>query len=301
MTAAIALRRTGVLIALLILTLFASLLVNGRVALGVGDALAAPAPCDASSGTAFFASAGEGTEFHEGDTWQGGTFTFIENDHHMFVREESTGDLVGRFPMGFLLGDVATIQFDRVIVITAIFWWDNDPNPGEAGWSFNGIAGPLTGNQAGACTPVHIVTDTVTIDAGGDSGGIDFWFQEAGQGCTPGYWKNHLSAWGPTGYSPSQTLESVFDVPDSLGLDSVTLQSALSFPGGPGTVGGARILLRAAVASLLNAAHPGVEFPWTAAQVISAVNTALASLDRATMLALASELDADNNLGCPLS
>jgi hypothetical protein len=84
-------------------------------------------------------------------------------------------------------------------------------------------------------------------------------------------------------------------------LGSASLLDALSFGGGPGALGGARILLRAAVASLLNAAHPDVNFPSTIAEVIADVNAALASGDRSTMLALAGALDADNNLGCPLN
>ena len=114
-------------------------------------------------------------------------------------------------------------------------------------------------------------------------------------GLTPGYWKNHPEAC--VGYSTNQTLESVFDVPDSLGLDNVTLMDALRFKGGPGVNGGAQILLRAAVAALLNAASPDVDYPRSTVQVISQVNTALASLDRDTMLDLASQLDAFNNLG----
>jgi hypothetical protein len=39
----------------------------------------------------------------------------------------------------------------------------------------------------------------------------------------------------------------------------------------------------------------------TRAQVIASVDAALASGDRDTMLILASALDADNNLGCPLN
>jgi hypothetical protein len=105
----------------------------------------------------------------------------------------------------------------------------------------------------------------------------------------------------PTGFSPNQTLESVFDVPDSLGLDNTTLLQALSFKGGSGTKGAAQILLRAAVAALLNSAHPDVDYPRTTAEVIAAVNAALASNDRSTMLTLAAQLDADNNLGCPLN
>ena len=70
------------------------------------------------------------------------------------------------------------------------------------------------------------------------------------------------------------------------------------FHGGKSEVGGARILLRAAVAALLNAAHPGIAYPLTPAEVISDVNTALASNDRATMLTLATTLDAANNQEC---
>lgn len=120
------------------------------------------------------------------------------------------------------------------------------------------------------------------------------------QGCTPGYWKNHLGAWGPTGFSPNATLESVFDVPDSFGLDSATLKQALGFPSGSGTLGGARILIRAGVASLLNSSHPDVNFTLTESQVITQVNAALASGTRNAMISLASQLDTDNNLGCPL-
>lgn len=122
------------------------------------------------------------------------------------------------------------------------------------------------------------------------------------QGCTPGYWKNHTDSWPPTGYSPGQTAGSVFSAASAFpSLAGKTLLQTLEGGGGPGTLGGARILLRAAVAALLNAAHPGVDYPRTTAEVIADVNAALASNDRATMLALATELDADNNLGCPLN
>jgi hypothetical protein len=119
------------------------------------------------------------------------------------------------------------------------------------------------------------------------------------EGCTPGYWKTHTASW--VGYTPGQTLESVFDVPDSYGLDNHTLLHALDFGGGPGTVGAAKTLLRAAVAALLNASSPDVNYEYTTAQVIAQVNAALASGSRTTMLALASELDSANNAGCPIS
>jgi hypothetical protein len=76
---------------------------------------------------------------------------------------------------------------------------------------------------------------------------------------------------------------------------------ALRYPGGNGLPGAARILLRAAVAAVLNARSPAINYPLSVAQIQFAVNNALASGDRDTMLDLASSLDRNNNLGCPLS
>ncbi|MFL6263628.1 MAG: DUF3344 domain-containing protein [Thermoanaerobaculia bacterium] len=121
------------------------------------------------------------------------------------------------------------------------------------------------------------------------------------QGCTPGYWKNHTGSWAGTGYSPGQSTASIFSAASAFpSLAGKTLLQSLQGGGGSGTLGAATILLRAAVAALLNAASSGVDYPLTQAQVISQVNPALASNNRDTMLSLASALDGDNNLGCPL-
>jgi hypothetical protein len=121
-------------------------------------------------------------------------------------------------------------------------------------------------------------------------------------GCSPGYWKNHTGSWAAAGYSPSQTTVSVFSAASAFpSLAGKTLLQSIQGGGGPGTLGGATILLRAAVAAVLNASDPAVGYPLTKAQVISQVNSALASNNRDTMLNLASTLDADNNLGCPLN
>jgi len=144
-----------------------------------------------------------------------------------------------------------------------------------------------------------------TTSSGTDLTGNDFGNFETPvfEGCTPGFWKvpQHHDSWLATGFAPGDTLESVFDVPDSLGLDGTTLVRALSFRGGAGLDGAAQILLRAAVAAVLNAAHPDVSYEFALADVIADVNAALASGDRATMLSLAAELDLANNAGCPLS
>jgi hypothetical protein len=118
------------------------------------------------------------------------------------------------------------------------------------------------------------------------------------QGCSHGFWKNHLSAWAGTAFAPNQTIASVFSGAGVLG--SKTLQQALSFKGGSSLDGAKQILLRQAVAALLNAAHPDVSYPETTTQVIADVNAALASGARATILSLAQTLDQQNNLGCPL-
>jgi hypothetical protein len=120
-----------------------------------------------------------------------------------------------------------------------------------------------------------------------------------GEGCTPGYWKNHLDSWAPTGYAPGQALSTVFAPTGTLG--SSTLLAALKFGGGSSITAKKQILLRAAVASLLNASHPGVEFDQTAAAVIASVNAALASNNAGTILGLATKLDDSNNAGCPLN
>lgn len=129
-----------------------------------------------------------------------------------------------------------------------------------------------------------------------------FGTQVADEGCTPGYWKNHTGSWPPTGYTTGQDVDTVFASVNTYypTLGNASLWQALYFDGGSGNQGAAEILLRAAVAALLNASHPGVSYPRTEAGVIADVNAALLQ-SRDTMLALAAQLDADNNLGCPLN
>ena len=59
----------------------------------------------------------------------------------------------------------------------------------------------------------------------------------------------------------------------------------------------AKILLRQAIAALLNAAHPNITYPLSENEIITQVNNALSSLDRDEMLSLKDVLDDYNNLG----
>lgn len=126
-------------------------------------------------------------------------------------------------------------------------------------------------------------------------------------GCTPGYWKNHTSNWfeEPGVAIPvGKTLRGAgYVTTDALRGD--TLLEALSYKGGSGAAGAERILLRAAAAAYLNAAHEGLGYPLRRnadpGNFVAVVNDAIASGDRATMLEVAAWLDEANNLGCPLN
>jgi hypothetical protein len=126
------------------------------------------------------------------------------------------------------------------------------------------------------------------------------------EGCTPGYWKNHTDPGDWEEYTPTTKVGTLFTFPAALsGFADQTMLQALAGGGGPGGTGATTILLRAAAAAFLNAAHEGVGYPYRRFvdpfNIQAQVNAALASQNRATILALATVLDGANNLGCPLS
>ncbi|MFV0457761.1 MAG: hypothetical protein ACK5MT_03180 [Actinomycetales bacterium] len=132
------------------------------------------------------------------------------------------------------------------------------------------------------------------------------------QGCTPGYWKQsqHFDTWEEahpdtllTFDHNSPNIGPFVNTTNDLNGDGApdTFLDALNFKGGPGLEGAERNLMRAAVAAWLNAANEGLGYPDRRKDMVPAINAAIASGDRATMLALAEELDAMNNLGCPLN
>jgi hypothetical protein len=120
------------------------------------------------------------------------------------------------------------------------------------------------------------------------------------EGCTPGYWKNHTESWlensNPASlYPTTTTMASVgFMNPRS----GETFLMALNYKGGSGLDGAEQILLRAAVSAWLNAVNDGVGYPLMRGEIVDMVNASLG--DRADMLAVATDLDTMNNLGCPL-
>lgn len=119
-----------------------------------------------------------------------------------------------------------------------------------------------------------------------------------GHGCTPGFWKNNADkkeavAW-PDTVAPGDDLDSVgFDGFSVANGDATTFLEALSQKGG-----GENALMRHAAAAFLNA-ESGF-YPLSSAEVLAAVNAALASGDAAIIEAVKDDLDDKNNLGCGL-
>ena len=133
-----------------------------------------------------------------------------------------------------------------------------------------------------------------------------------GEGCPVTYWKDkktigdkdHPTKW--VGYSPDAIINSVFanatkQVCPGYGDDGKKkLRDAINWGTATGTLKDAfHNLMREAVAALLNAANPQINYPATEAEIILMVNDALASCDKATLISLANDLKAANNLGSP--
>ena len=132
--------------------------------------------------------------------------------------------------------------------------------------------------NVGGCTDCFTIADckdNLFVDAG-------LCRHEEGEGCTPGFWKNHLTHWGPTGYTPDMIFDEVFGC--EIFGDDTTLFEAASPEITHNT------LAAHGVAALLNASHPGVNFGLTVGEVFDAV----CSGDKDTLS------DANESL-CPLS
>jgi len=153
-----------------------------------------------------------------------------------------------------------------------------------AGYEFapkdqGGVEGLDSDVNANGCTDCFTIADcknNLHVDAGlcrRDGGG---------QGCTPGFWKNHLTHWGPTGFSPDDIFDEVFGC--EIFGDDTTLFEAASPEITHNT------LAAHGVAALLNASHPGVSYGLSEGDVFDAV----CSGDKDT-------LSDENERGCPLS
>ncbi len=115
---------------------------------------------------------------------------------------------------------------------------------------------------------------------------------EGDEGCTPGYWKNHLDAW-PEGYNTDDHFSYHFGLAITIRWsekgkpqdeENPTLLHALQAKGG-----GESRLARHGTAALLSSAHSDVAYPLTLSEVLTAVQDG--DIDT---------LEEANELGCPL-
>jgi hypothetical protein len=154
--------------------------------------------------------------------------------------------------------------------------------PGGFGFSPKDQTSDGLDSDAGSdgCTPCFILEcdkPNTTLDAG-----LCEKKEEGGEGCTPGFWRNHLAQWPATGYDPDMLVNDVFGC--DLVPDGVTLGEAID---APQTYG---VLAFHAIAALLNASHPDVDFGLT----VDEVKELACDGDKDT-------LAEENESGCPLS
>jgi PKD repeat protein len=218
-------------------------------------------------------------------------------------------------------GSDASIYVGATFQLSATF---SDPGVNDMAWSYvidwgNGSQSP--GSTSDQSSPIeetsgiygtagsYTVEITVT-DKDGGQGSDQLTLRvlevqppgESAEACTPGFWSNNglrLALW-PAGYAPADPVSGLFAQAGGY-LGDATLLAALEgymdSDAGRNTIAGAsEILVRAAVAAVLNEASFGAAYPASDVQAIrDDVNAALTSGDRATILALAELLDWWNN------
>ena len=151
---------------------------------------------------------------------------------------------------------------------------------------------------------VQIISDdTIDIELC-KSATLEYVSSDDFEGFSHGFWKNHESEW--VDYLPEDMTGEIFTIPQRLSVCNDTLHNALRFKGGKDIEKASKLLMVQSVAALLNSDHPNVSYPIKKSELINEVNSALASLDRKTMLNLKDTLDQYNNLGgdindCPIN
>lgn len=120
-------------------------------------------------------------------------------------------------------------------------------------------------------------------------------------GCAPAYWRQEQEQWKYPGLPPTQKIRFIFPGAIPYGdVAEVTLRTALGFPDEGGLLGAVKALVREGGAAVYNSGHYKIEYPWTRTQILTRVGEALKSSDEARLRALAAELGAANEAGCPL-
>ncbi|MFN3717076.1 MAG: hypothetical protein ACK4R8_10175, partial [Thiobacillus sp.] len=119
-------------------------------------------------------------------------------------------------------------------------------------------------------------------------------------GCTPGYWQqdHHLDSWRLTGFKPTDKFNTVFGVTQYVKSDGTpyTLLEVMRLLNGRGDPISTNLGFHA-VAALLNAAHPSVNYGYTSGEIVDLFQKNYLK----NGAALKDSLDNLNNRGCPLN
>lgn len=283
---------------------------SGPIATSAGPATAS---CpDADTAIIYDTSAGPGADPDLDVQSQQGNVLIVEED---LADTDGDGDPDDCFNGGNLTIDFSGVDAAGVTAESVVVLDIEQPTgestvdllgPGDAlittiDLPFTGDGGIATVDLGSTPGVVKLVFHFVTSGATDD---IVFIPPDRGrEGCTPGKWKNWTglksqpNLWPEPPFQDDEVDDWFTGALSSLGND--TLLERLDGGGGPGLLGKQKILLRAAIAALLNATSSGVAYPLTQAEVIAMVNAALAAGTEGALTDLATELDDYNNLGCP--
>jgi hypothetical protein len=174
----------------------------------------------------------------------------------------------------------ATVSFQETISVA----YDAECGEYNALVTFFSNSYPTEGSTIGTQT----ITITVPCDQEEETGT---------EGCSLGYWKNHSDCWEC--YGPDTPFSEVFGVEISVGkgkkgADGPTLMGALN-----GNGGGVTALARQAVAALLNACDPDIDYPLSEVDLIDGIYELLTDGSAEEISEAEEYLDYLNNLGCP--
>lgn len=178
----------------------------------------------------------------------------------------------------------------------------------------------LTGAVLGAGAVFTLASRPVWANqctiSGMQSGNLSRTTHETCDGCTPGYWKQpqHLDSWGATGFIPedtttqsADTFNTVFGVTNYVRNNGTpyTLLEVMRELNGNGDPISTNLGFHA-VAALLNAAHPNVNYGYTSGEIITLFQNSVAKGPAAAaalkdMLVLLNEGNGMFPRSCPLN
>ena len=131
------------------------------------------------------------------------------------------------------------------------------------------------------------------------SGNLSSPAAQACAGCTPGYWKQsqHLDSWVATGFKTTDRFNKIFGFTQYLKKNGTpyTLLEVMQELNGSGDPISTNLGFHA-VAALLNAAHPAVNYGYTVGEIIS-----MCQKNISTPAKLKDSLAMMNERGCPLN